>query len=200
MKKLSIISSEALADEVVQVARRLDFEPNVVVVDVNKLSEFSLSAITDMNVFIALESCLLGLPKKQLYREAVLRKFDLVNLISPSAELAGTVQLGSGIFVGNSCWIKDDCTIGNGAFVGSSSTLGVKARIGNFVTLQGDVQISSGVNISEHTFIGRGAKIQCQSVGKFCTMEKPVVYQNDIADMTHDLIGHRAVIRSVRYG
>jgi len=194
MKKLTLVTLESNSQELMEVASSLDYSPELVIVDTKTLAAFSLKKIANKELFIGLENTYLGLPKLQLFKEAVLRKFKLINLISPTAILPSNINLGINIFIGNSCTIKEDCSISDGVFISSACTLGASATIGKFSFIGRDVRIDSDVNIGSHVHIGKGAYISANSIGSFCSLENAKNYNNNLDPMTHDLKGHRNFI------
>jgi UDP-3-O-[3-hydroxymyristoyl] glucosamine N-acyltransferase len=135
----------------------------------------------------------------QIFKEAVLRKFKLINLVNPTTALPDSASLGINIYIGSSCTVKEGCSIGNGTFISSASALGVNASIGEFSFIGQDVRVDSHVNIGRHVYIGDGAHIRAKSIGSFCSLENSRIYSNNFNPMTHDLKGHRALITPINF-
>ena len=163
----------------------------------NDIEKFSLKFTTQSSCFIALEYKFLGLPIKYLHKEAKLRKINLVNLISMSAHISSSVVLGHNIFIGRSANIKAGCHLADCVFIDDGTTLGVDVSIDRYTHIGKDVSIRSECVIDGHSIIGDGATINALRIGEFCSLEKPIVYNNDFQKFSHLLTNHRAIIKSL---
>ena len=194
MTKLTIVITENGSNEPLEVALKMNYELEIITLNLDELDKLFVSNNLTKDIFISCENLYLGLPKLQILREANLRKFNIVNLISPSAIISNGVILGSNLFIGDSCNVKSGCELKDGVFLGNSTSLGANVKIGRCSTLHQEVEILSNVKIGDHVFIGSGAKIISNSIGNYSSLENRKLYKDNFAPMTHDLLGHRGII------
>ena len=79
-------------------------------------------------------------------------------------------------------------------FIDDGTTLGVDVTIDSFTHIGRDVSIRSKCVIDGHTLIGEGATINALRIGKFCSLEKPNVYNDDFQESSHFITTHRSII------
>jgi acyl-[acyl carrier protein]--UDP-N-acetylglucosamine O-acyltransferase len=195
MKKLIIITFGDDISSILEVALNLNYDIEVVNHDINKLETFSLKSFSENNCFIAFKKTFLGLPVKYIFKEAYLRKIKLINLVSPSSSISRNTRIGSNVFVGRSVNIKDGVILDDCIMIDSGSTIGVDVHINSFTFIGKDVQIYSNSVVSANCYIGDGATLKSITIGEFCCLEKPILYDENYPSKTHLLLHHRASIK-----
>jgi acyl-[acyl carrier protein]--UDP-N-acetylglucosamine O-acyltransferase len=191
---LNIITSGQDIGNVLSVASELGYDTKIIECNLNDIEKFSLKFINQNLCFIALEFKFLGLPYKYLFREAKLRKINLVNLISKEAQLSPSVILGSNIYIGRSVNIKAGCILHDCIFIDDATTLGVEVTINSYTHIGKDASIRSNCLIEGNCLIGNNATINTSRISKFCSLEKPIVYNNDFQEFSHFIMNHRSII------
>lgn len=108
--------------------------------------------------------------------------FSLVNAIDPTAIISPTAKIGEGVtiwagsIIGTHVIIENNVVINDGIVIGHDSIIRFGAH------LAGGVRLAGGVEIGEKTFIGLGAIIFCNKIGKNSMIGAGSVVSWDIID------------------
>jgi len=106
------------------------------------------------------------------------KKLSFFNLIHPTACIAKTAKLGSGIIIGPFCYIAAHATIGNHVLMHSSSQLGHDSKIGDFSVLCPYSSLSGYCEVGHTSFLGTGASMVPGSILGSCSKISAGVFQN----------------------
>jgi acetyltransferase EpsM len=85
--------------------------------------------------------------------------FEFANVIHPSAEIAGDVKLGKGVFVAASATIICGTTIGDHVIVNTSASVDHDCSLGDFSFVAPGATLAGGVKVGHRSFIGTGASV-----------------------------------------
>ena len=86
-------------------------------------------------------------------------KISFPIIVSPTAELSASVELGEGSIITSKCILTVDITIGEFFFCNLACTVGHDCVFENYVTLNPGVNVSGNVTLKECVTIGTGATI-----------------------------------------
>ena len=87
------------------------------------------------------------------------QSIDIVNLVSPSAHISPSSQIGQNSLVLPGVYVGCEARIGNMFCAHGGSVVEHHCKVGNNVLLGPGVAIASKVTIGHHTFVGAGSQI-----------------------------------------
>jgi|SRR6185437_3566699 len=102
-------------------------------------------------------------------KEAIIKGYKLVSVISPNTNLPKNVTIGNNCFIMPPSIIHPCVTIGNNVFIWNGSVVGHHSHIKDNCWLTSGCNISGNVTLGENTFIAINATVgHSVSVGKEC--------------------------------
>lgn len=108
---------------------------------------------------------------------------ECISLIAPTAQLADTVELGRGSYVGGNCVIgnyvelKDFCQIHENSLISDHSVVGVNTNIQRRVTFVGHTKIGNNCQIGLETMFGKNNV----TIGDDAIVQSGFIIARDIA-------------------
>ena len=194
MSSITLITSLVDIEKFEIVAEQMNLNVKVMRFDLNHYSEVSLRNINTEYVFIALEPTYLKIPFIHLYKEAKLRKYNVINLIDKSVLVHETCTLQDNIYIGENSTIGASSKIAYGVEIASSVLVASNVYINQCSTIKDSVRIQAHSSIGCHVYIGSGSVIKSIKIGDFCCLENSYTYDNDLKSNSHYLSGHRSFI------
>jgi sugar O-acyltransferase (sialic acid O-acetyltransferase NeuD family) len=97
--------------------------------------------------------------KKRVAEELIARGAQFAQVIHPSAVIARTAKLGTGVVVCPHVVISADATVGNFVALNTLSSIGHDVEIGAYTTLSAHVDLTGSVQVGESCFFGSGARV-----------------------------------------
>ncbi|KJS15919.1 MAG: sugar acetyltransferase [Peptococcaceae bacterium BRH_c4b] len=121
--------------------------------------------------------------REGIYRLFKNKGYNFVNIVHPSAVMAGDVKLSEGVQIMAGSIIQTGASIGCNTIVNSGVIVEHDCSIGSFVHLATGVTLCGGVNIGDKSFIGAGTTIiQGLSVGSSAKVGAGSVVIRDLPD------------------
>ena len=96
--------------------------------------------------------------KERVAKKLKMRGASFETLVSPSAGVSGTAEIGEGVIISAGALIAPCARIGNFALIGHSSIIGFDAQIGDYSNT------AAWVNVYQDVVVGRRCQIWSQSV------------------------------------
>lgn len=88
------------------------------------------------------------------------RGLELQSAIHPSAVIAGSAQLASGVVVCANAVVNPDAQIGRGTIINTAASIDHDCRIGDAVHIAPGVRLGGGVEIGSASLIGIGTTVR----------------------------------------
>ena len=85
--------------------------------------------------------------------------------IHPTAAVAGSAKLGSGVSIGAHAVVGDDCEIGDGCAIGPGSVLEANCRLGEACRLYANVSLGYGTTLGKRVIVHPGAVLGADGFG-----------------------------------
>lgn len=110
-------------------------------------------------------------------------KHEFSTIISDSAEVASSVQLGIGNQIVHRSLIQADSIVGSHCIINSMSSVDHDCVIEDFVHIAPNATLCGGVKVGEGTLIGAGSVvIPNLTIGKWCVIAAGSVVTKDVPD------------------
>lgn len=105
---------------------------------------------------------------------------QIVNLIHPSAVIAESAKLGTGVLVAANAVVGVDAVVGDGAIVNTLASVDHDCGLGDFSHVSAGVHMAGTMKIDSYTFVGVGATVIqniCSDciIGAGAVVAKPIV-------------------------
>lgn len=97
--------------------------------------------------------------KKRIAAELLARGAEFAQVIHPTAVIARTAKLGTGVVVCPHVVVSADATVGDFVALNTLSSVGHDVVIGACTTLSAHVDLTGSVNVGECCFFGSGARV-----------------------------------------
>lgn len=108
---------------------------------------------------------------------------ELANAIHPSANVVGTVTLGSNVVVAAGASICAHCRVGDSVIFNTGCIVDHESTVGTAVHVCPGVRIAGRVNLHHHSFIGIGSTIiQCLTIGRHAVVAAGAVVINNVPE------------------
>lgn len=135
------------------------------------------------NVFVSAGS-IGGYGNREIwYNKAKELGFTIVNIIDPSAVLAGDVCLGEGVFVGKNAVINSGAIVGNMVIVNTGAIIEHGNKLEDFANIAPGTTLCGGVTIKRGAHIGAGSVVrQTATIGQEALVGIGSVVVHDIPD------------------
>ena len=115
-----------------------------------------------------------------------------INVVHPSAIIAGSVQIGNGVLISAGSLINSLAVIGTGSICNTGTIIEHECRIGEYVHIAPGAVLCGNVTVGNNSFIGANAVIrQGISVGANSVIGAGSVVTRDVPDGTQ-VIGNPA--------
>jgi len=85
--------------------------------------------------------------------------FDYITAIHPSAEIAESVDIGSGTVIMANATVNSDTKIGSHAIVNTGATIDHDCIVGNFAHISPGVNLAGNVEVGELSHLGIGTSV-----------------------------------------
>ena len=128
--------------------------------------------------------CGLGTTRRSiLVEQAAALGFRFATVVHPTAYVAPSTTLGSGVYVGPHAAISAACRIGNHVIVLQGSLVGHHVDVGDYSSLMMGAAVAGSTRIGEATWIATGATvIDHVSVGSNAVVAAGAVVVEDVPD------------------
>jgi len=97
--------------------------------------------------------------RRELYKKAKALGFIIPSVKDPSAIIADSAKIGSGVFIGKNAVINSDATIGNMAIINTGAAVEHGCRIGRFAHIAVGAAVCGEAEIGDDVFVGANATI-----------------------------------------
>jgi len=135
------------------------------------------------NMFIAIGYHDLNKLRQQKCNEALAKGYDLVNIISPAANLPKNVAVGWNCFIMPPCFIHPCVQLKNDVFVFSGAMVGHHSVIEDHCWLTSSCNIAGNVHIGANSFLAINATIgHSVSIGKNCFIGANTLITKDLEE------------------
>lgn len=124
------------------------------------------------NAFVSVGSMGGGIGKrKKLYQQLQKIGFQVPAIVDPSAAIALSAKIGSGVFIGKNSVVNANACIGDMVIINSGALIEHDCRIGEFSHMSVGSVICGGSTLESNVFVGaHGTIIQEVSIGKNCVI------------------------------
>jgi sugar O-acyltransferase (sialic acid O-acetyltransferase NeuD family) len=121
--------------------------------------------------------------RERKYKEAVLKGYHLVSLVSPKAEIPKNVTIGKNCFIMPSAIIHPFVEIGNNVFVWSGALIGHHSHIGDNCWLTSGCNISGTVQVESNCFFAVNSTVTNEiKIGKNCFLGANTLISKNMND------------------
>lgn len=121
--------------------------------------------------------------RRKLFSLVLNLKFEIPNIIDPSAEISQHATLGKGIFVGKNAVINAQSNIGDAAIINTGAVVEHDCEIGAFAHISPGATLCGNVKIGTDSHVGAGSVvIQGLHIGKRVIIGAGTVVIHDIED------------------
>ncbi|MBN1311618.1 MAG: acetyltransferase [Anaerolineae bacterium] len=132
------------------------------------------------------DGLIIGIGQNQL-RKSLVQRLDSaagtlwINAIHPSAIIAPSVCLGSGIVIAAGAVVNPEASIGDHSIINTGATVDHDCQIGNFCHIAPGVHLAGAVTLGEGSFLGIGsAVIPLRSIGDWTLVGAGAVVVRDV--------------------
>ncbi len=119
--------------------------------------------------------------REKLYR--LLRGHDFPVIIDPSADVAPTVDLRHGVFIGPQAVVSAGVEIGKFVIVNARAGVGHDCVIGDFAQVCPGASLSGHTHLGAHSFVGTNAcTVPCTKIGEHAKVAAGTPVYKELAD------------------
>lgn len=132
--------------------------------------------------FITIGSIISTDKRRIAYQRASEIGFDFPTIVDPSAVIASSAQIGSGVYIGKNAVVNSEALIEDMAIINTGAIIEHDCQIGKFAHIAVGATVCGGAKIGNDVFIGANATIiQGLTIGKNCIIGAGRVILDDVA-------------------
>ena len=180
MARIALIGGGGFAKEVIEVARMCGHEVVGIFARENSLGQYPhLGYLDEMltmrDRYDAVHIAVGAVNREGMRNRRAILEFirehsiPMLSLISPKADLAESVRMGEGVYIGHRVLVSCDTRIGDAVLINQGAVIGHDCRIEENVSIAPLVFLGGNVTVGSDTMIGARATLrQGVSVGASC--------------------------------
>ena len=108
---------------------------------------------------------------------------ELAHLIHPTASVSPSVNIGSGVYIGENVSVRTGCHIGKGVMINANAVVSHHVSVGDYVTFGPNSAVASKSRVGTGSLIGVGASVKPNStIGENCTVGAGSVVTQSVSD------------------